>query len=106
MARQAAAAGLTAVPEAFADRAYTAQGGLVSRRTAGAVLHDVDTVVERCVEMATKRTVRAIDGSTIDVDARSICVHGDTAGAVEMARAVRAALVAAGVRIEPFTGRD
>ena len=103
--RQAEAAGLATVREAFADRAYTHEGRLVSRRLPGAVLHDVDAVVERCLEMATKRTVRAIDGTPIEVDAGSICVHGDTAGAVEMARSVRAALRAAGVRIESFVER-
>jgi len=100
--RRAAEAGLAPVPEAFADRAYTAGGRLVSRRTPGAVLDDIEAVAQRCVEIATKGTVRAVDGTTVEVDARSICIHGDTAGAVEMARRVRADLTAAGVQLTPF----
>ncbi|HEX5995238.1 MAG TPA: 5-oxoprolinase subunit PxpA [Jiangellales bacterium] len=99
---QAAAAGLTAVPEAFADRAYTPEGRLVSRRQPGAVLHDPDLIAARCVEMARTGKVRAIDGSLVQVHARSLCVHGDTPGAVEIARRVRAALLAVGVELRPF----
>jgi 5-oxoprolinase (ATP-hydrolysing) subunit A len=100
--RQAAAAGLTAVPEAFADRAYTSEGRLVSRRQQDAVLHDPDLIAARCVEMARTGKVRAIDGSPVPVRARSLCVHGDTPGAVEIARRVRAALLAEGVDLRPF----
>jgi UPF0271 protein len=100
--RLAVAAGLPTVPEAFADRAYATDGRLVSRRVHGAVLHDVEEVTQRCVEMAVGRKVRAVDGTPIGVDARSICIHGDTPGAVDMARRVRAALSAAGVRLVPF----
>ncbi len=100
--RTAAGAGLTAVPEAFADRAYTPQATLVSRREPGAVLHDVDEIVGRCVQLATERTVRAVDGRNVDVDARSLCVHGDTPGAVDIARRVRKALEDAGVQVVPF----
>lgn len=95
-------AGLTAVPEAFADRAYTPGATLVSRREAGAVLHDADQVAERCVRMATEGTVEAIDGSVVDVRAASLCVHGDSPGAVEMATRVKAALEGGGVRIASF----
>ena len=102
--RKAAAAGLPTVPEAFADRAYTPEGTLLPRDRPGAVLHDVDLVVARCVEIATQHTVRAVDGSTVEVEARSICVHGDTPGAVEIARRVRTALEGAGVRVSPFAG--
>jgi UPF0271 protein len=100
--RQAAAAGLTAVPEAFADRAYTPEGRLVSRRRPGAVLHDPDLIADRCVEMARTGKIRAIDGSLVQVRARSLCVHGDTPGAVEIARRVRAALLEVGVLLRPF----
>lgn len=100
--RQAATAGLAGVPEAFADRAYTPDARLVSRRTPGAVLDDVEVVAQRCVEIATKGTVRAVDGTTVAVDARSICIHGDTAGAVQMARRAHAELIAAGVDLRPF----
>ncbi|KGN31502.1 hypothetical protein N802_03805 [Knoellia sinensis KCTC 19936] len=94
--------GLTPVAEAFADRAYTPEGLLVSRRLEGAVLHDPETIAARCVRLATSGTVEAITGSTISVAAQSICVHGDTPGAVAIAEAVRVALVGAGVTIAPF----
>ncbi|MFD2419497.1 LamB/YcsF family protein [Amycolatopsis pigmentata] len=101
--RQAAAAGLTALSEAFADRAYTPTGTLVPRRLPGAVVADPDEVVRRAVRMATDGTVTATDGSTIKVDPRSLCVHGDTPGAVEIARRVRDALAEAKVILKPFS---
>ncbi|WAL69606.1 LamB/YcsF family protein [Amycolatopsis cynarae] len=100
--RQAEAAGLTTVREAFADRAYTAEGTLVSRRLPGAVVEDPDEVVERVVRMAIEGTVTAIDGSVVKVEPQSVCVHGDTPGAVEIALRVRDALLRAGVRLRPF----
>jgi len=100
--RQAGAAGLTPVAEAFADRAYTPQGTLVSRREPGAVLDDADQVVARCVRLATEGTVLAVDGSTVEVDARSLCLHGDTPGAVDLARRVRKGLEEAGVEVASF----
>ena len=96
-------AGLEAVPEAFADRAYRPDGGLVSRREPGSVLTDPDEVAERAVRIATDNEVVAIDGTVVAIRARSICVHGDTPGAVGLARAVRAALDAAGVGVYRFT---
>jgi UPF0271 protein len=104
--RLAADAGLTAIPEAFADRAYTPAGHLVPRRTAGAVLHDADAIADRCVRMVTTGTVDALDGTLVTVGARSICVHGDTPGAVAIARRVRAALLGAGVTVARFTGES
>lgn len=100
--RLAATAGIPTVAEAFADRAYRADGGLVPRSEPGAVLHDVETVCARAVRMAAAGEVEAIDGTVIAVPAASICVHGDTPGAVELARAVRAALEADGVVVAPF----
>lgn len=97
-------AGLTTVPEAFADRAYTPQGTLVSRRQQGAVLHDAEEIAARCVRMATSGEVEAVDGSVVRADAGSLCVHGDTPGAVAVARAVRSALEEAGVSVTPFAG--
>ncbi|HEV7655802.1 MAG TPA: 5-oxoprolinase subunit PxpA [Mycobacteriales bacterium] len=99
---QAEAAGLTAVREFFADRAYTPEGRLVSRRLPGAVLHDPGEVADRCAAWLETGTVTAIDGSTVDIQARSVCVHGDTPGAVEMARRVTAALTAAGATLSRF----
>lgn len=100
--RVAEAAGLRPVREAFADRAYTPQGTLVSRREHGSVLHDPDLVSERMVRLAAEGTIEAIDGTVITLEAESICTHGDSPGAVAMAQAVRDALTTAGVRIAPF----
>ena len=99
---QARAAGLEVVAEAFADRGYTPEGTLVSRREPGAVLHDADEVAARMVTLVQTGTVPAVDGSTVAVEARSICVHGDSPGAVAMARAVRTALDGAGVDVRSF----
>ena len=96
--------GLEAVPEAFADRAYSADGTLVPRTEPGAVLTDATKVAARAVGIATEKRVTAIDGTVVGVDARSICIHGDTPGAVALARAVRAALEAAMVGIYSFVG--
>jgi UPF0271 protein len=100
--RLAEEAGLTTVPEAFADRAYTPEGTLVSRRLPGAVLEDADEIARRCVAMATGGRITDADGGELMVDAASICVHGDTAGAVGIARRVRDALTDAGVALAPF----
>lgn len=98
----ASAEGMRVVTEAFADRAYTPEGTLVSRREPGAVLHDEKLVAERMVRLATEGTLTAVDGTEIRVEAASICVHSDTPGAVAMAAAVRAGLEGAGVRIGSF----
>lgn len=100
--RAAAAAGLPVVGEAFADRAYTAAGTLVPRTEPGAVVHDPHTVVARAVGMARDGEVVAVDGSRVAVRARSLCLHGDTPGAAELAFRVRGALIAAGVGVEAF----
>lgn len=97
------AGNLTVVAECYADRAYTAAGTLVSRREPGAVIHDPAEVASRAVRMAVDGIVISIDGTKVPVAARSICVHGDTPGAVEIAQAVRTALTGAGVTISPFT---
>jgi UPF0271 protein len=94
--------GLGVVTEAFVDRAYTPEGTLVSRSEPGAVLSDVEHVARRATRMVTHREVEAIDGSVIRIDADSLCIHGDSPGAVEMAHAVRAGLTAAGVEIRAF----
>ena len=99
---KAEAAGLRGVAEAFADRAYNPDGTLVSRREAGAVLHDAGQVTANMVRLATEGTIVARDGSLIQTTAESICLHGDTAGAVAMAASVRAGLEAAGVGIKGF----
>jgi UPF0271 protein len=101
--RAAAERGLRTVPEAFADRAYRSDGQLVSRRQANAVLHDVGEIADRVSSMVGAGRVAAIDGSTIPVTVESICVHGDSPGAVQIAKAVRDRLVADGVELKAFT---
>jgi UPF0271 protein len=100
--RRAAEAGLTTVAEAFADRAYTPEGTLVSRRLDGAVLHDPDEIAARCVAMARGEPILDVEGNPLEVRPDSICVHGDTRGAVEIARRVRDSLTEAGVELAPF----
>ncbi|MEU9984789.1 5-oxoprolinase subunit PxpA [Streptomyces sp. NPDC050856] len=95
-------AGLPVVTEAFADRAYTAAGTLVPRGEEGAVVTDPAAVVERSVAMARTGVVTARNGRPVPVRARSLCLHGDTPGAVDLARRVRSGLEAAGVRVEAF----
>ncbi|KJK37568.1 hypothetical protein UK15_20755 [Streptomyces variegatus] len=95
-------AGLPAVTEAFADRAYTDAGTLVPRAREGAVVTDPDTVVERSLSLARSGEVVSHTGVRIEVRARSLCLHGDTPGAVELARRVRERLEASGVRVEAF----
>ncbi|MCC3291737.1 MULTISPECIES: LamB/YcsF family protein [unclassified Arthrobacter] len=98
----AAEAGLRGVTEAFADRNYNPDGTLVSRREANAVIHDAGQVTVNMVRLATQGTITAVDGTDIPMSAESICVHGDTPGAVAMAKAVRAGLENAGVTIQSF----
>ncbi len=100
----AEAAGLRPVREAFADRAYSADGTLVPRGEPGAVLTDEAAVVDRCVRLATAGEVVAADGTVVRVDAESLCLHGDTPGAVRLVRAVRSALAGAGIGLAPFAG--
>lgn len=100
--RLAAETGLTVVAEAFADRAYTPEGTLVSRREPDAVLHDPEVVAARCVRLATTGEIEAVDGSIVAFQADSICVHGDSPGAVQMAAAVRRELEEVGIEIAPF----
>lgn len=94
--------GLRTVPEAFADRSYRPDGQLVSRRERNAVLHDVDEIADRVASMVLSGRVTAVDGSTIPITVESICVHGDSPGAVQIANAVRDRLVADGVELSAF----
>lgn len=96
-------AGLSCVSEAFADRAYTAQGTLVSRSRPGAVLHDVELITERMLRLVRDGLIEAEDGSLIELEADSICVHGDSPGAVNIAHALKQRLLEAGVNIRAFT---
>ncbi|GGB46127.1 UPF0271 protein [Flexivirga endophytica] len=98
----ATALGIPTVREAFVDRAYTPEGTLVPRTTAGAVLTDPAAIAQRAVRMVTERNVEAIDGSVVATEAESVCVHGDSPDAVAMAAAVRDALAGAAVELAPF----
>lgn len=100
--RTAGEAGLRFVREAFVDRGYRPDGTLVPRTQPGALLSDEAAIAARAVRMVTEGRVTAADGTDIAVLVDSLCVHGDTPGAVAMARAVRQALAAAGVAVEPF----
>lgn len=99
--RAAKAVGSPLIREAYADRAYQPNGLLVPRTQEGSVIHDIDAVVERCVRLAKQGEIVAIDGSVLRSEARSICLHGDTPGAVELAREVRQALEGEDVTIAP-----
>ncbi len=95
-------AGLQVVAEAFADRAYTPQGTLLPRSSPGAVLHDANLIAQRMLQLVRKGTLQAIDGSTVRIDAESICIHGDTPASVRIASTVRAVLVQESVQIASF----
>jgi len=95
-------AGLRAVPEAFADRGYTPEGTLVPRRDPDALLTDTAAIVERALRLAEHGELVAVDGTVLKIDTASLCLHGDTPGAVAHARAVRASLTSAGVDLVAF----
>lgn len=94
--------GLRLVYEIYADRAYDDDARLVSRKLPGAVIHDVDAVTKRVVEMVGEGAVIATSGKRLPVKIESVCVHGDTPGAVAIGRAVRAGLERAGLELKPF----
>ena len=94
--------GLKVAREIFADRALNADGTLVSRSQPGSVIHDTSEVVERSLQMVTEGKATAIGGERIDVQADSLCLHGDTPGAVDMAAALKRELEGAGVEILPL----
>ena len=97
--RAGAAAGLSIAAEVFADRAYEPDGSLTSRTKPGSVIHDTSKVVERAIKMVRDKQVIAVDGSTISLKADTICLHGDTPGAADHAKAVRRGLEAAGIEV-------
>jgi 5-oxoprolinase (ATP-hydrolysing) subunit A len=102
LSRCAERAGLRAVVEAFADRAYTPAGHLVPRRETGAVLADPEAVVERALRLAQEGEMVAIDCTRLGLAAESLCVHGDTPGAVALVEGIRAAFADAGITLAPF----
>jgi UPF0271 protein len=99
---EAARRGLRTVAEGFADRAYGPDGRLVSRREPGAVLHDPAAIAERVASMLATGRVTAVDGTEIPIGVESVCVHGDSPDAVQIARAVRDRLEADGTGIRAF----
>ncbi len=98
--------GLRVVAEAFADRAYNEDGSLVSRRLTGAVLHNADEVAARMLQLVRTGELTAINGAPLRLQADSICVHGDSPGAVDMARALRRSFDEAGVTLRPFVDME
>ncbi|MER7168300.1 5-oxoprolinase subunit PxpA [Micromonospora sp. NPDC000207] len=102
LAQLAVGAGLRVVAEGFADRGYLPTGRLTPRNAPGALLTDPDEIAAQAVRMATEQTVVAVDGTVVSCPVESICLHGDTPGAVESAKRVRSALTDAGVTVTPF----
>ena len=96
------AAGLETAREVFADRAYRADGTLLPRSEPGAVIHDTDRVLTRVVTMVKERAVLAVDGTRVQLEFDTMCVHGDTPGAAELATRIRAALVSEGIEVKPL----
>lgn len=105
LARAANGLGLQVALEGFADRSYEPDGSLTPRSRAGAVIHDVDAVVERALRMATDGVVTASDGSRLDMRVDTVCTHGDTPGAQALTRALRTSLERAGVTVAAVAKR-
>jgi len=97
--KQGRVAGLRVASEVFADRAYEPDGSLTSRRKAGSVIHDPEKVVARAVRMVKERSVVAMDGTVVPLEADTICVHGDTPGSDDLAARIRAGLERAGISV-------
>lgn len=99
LAEMAKAAGLKVVREAFADRAYTGDGRLAPRNVSGAVIHDPRKVRERVLKLVRTGMVESLEGEDMRLDADTLCVHGDTPGAWEIARTLKEALEGAGIKV-------
>jgi UPF0271 protein len=105
LVRAGDAAGLRMVSEVFADRAYEDDASLMSRSKPGAVLHDAKMIAARVVRMVQDRAIVSVSGKTIKVDVETVCIHGDTPGAVDIARTIREALSAQNIEVAPFNKR-
>lgn len=101
----ARAAGAPVYSEIFADRGYLSSGQLVPRDQDGAMIHDAATAAQRLIAFLDSGLMPVVDGDPIKLSAQSICVHGDSSGAVEMAREIRKRLTAHGVQISSFSNR-
>lgn len=99
LARAGQAHGLQIACEVFADRNYLASGALVPRTRPDALLHDPEEAAARVLRMLREGKVRSVDGGDVDLRVETICVHGDTPGAVEFARALRSRLEKENVKI-------
>jgi UPF0271 protein len=102
MSRAADRASITFVNEAFVDRAYRNDGTLVPRSQPNAVIHDVESAVERAITLVRMHSISAEDGTVVRIYAQSLCVHGDNPDSSAMLRSLRAKLLAAGATIAPF----
>lgn len=102
MVKAAKERGLKVANEVFADRAYNPDGTLVPRSLPGSMIHDKDLAIKRVVRMVTEGKVTAITGEDIDIQADSICVHGDNPEAVGFVKSIREALASAGVDVKPL----
>ena len=102
MAAVAQAEGVSAVFEAFPDRAYTAEGTLAPRHLPGAVIHDPEVAAARALRMVREGVVMATDGTAVPLSVQTLCVHGDNPDGVALARTIRATLEAAGIEIRPM----
>jgi len=105
LARAADRTALKPIHEIYADRAYQDDAQLLPRSRSGAVLHDANEIAQRVLRMVTEQSIIAASGKVISTSVDSVCVHGDTPGAVEIAKAVRAALEQSGIKISPFSSR-
>lgn len=100
--RAAESAGLKVACEVYADRRYTAAGMLAPRQMEGAVIHDVNQSVDQVLSMIVDGRIPTVDGTSLDVEPATVCIHGDTPGAVDIARVLRSRLEEAGITIAPF----
>ena len=105
LVRAGEAAGLKLIYEVFADRAYEDDAQLMARSKPGSVLHDADQIAQRVVRMVQDNAITAVSGKAIPVKIDTVCIHGDTPGAVDIARRVRSELERNGITIAPFSKR-
>lgn len=102
LVKAAQTVGIPYVEEAYGDRAYTDTGTLVSRRQPNAVIHETALVKNRVLDMIQKKQVRSINGTMLSIHPQTICLHGDTSGAIELAKELRSSLEKSGVTVQSF----